>query len=207
MLGSGKHYIALAAVVWIVACVAGAGVMMRYAITPGTTGALAATWPAGTTLSRNGNGNTLMLFAHPRCPCTKATLGEMREVLAAHGASLNVIFFEPEGADAEWKESSLVRAAKDIKGATVAYDPAGLEARRFGVETSGHVLLFNQSGNLLFSGGITRARGERGENAARESFTAQLQSQGSAIKTAPVFGCELFAPGTCPSESSSCCRS
>lgn len=207
MLGSGKHYIALAAAVWIVACVAGAGVMMRYANTPGTTGELAAKWPAATKLSRNANGNTLLLFAHPRCPCTKATMGETREVLAARGASLTVVFFEPEGADAEWKQTSLVHAVNDIDGAMVARDPDGVEARRFGVETSGHVLLFNQSGNLLFSGGITKARGERGENAAREIFSGQLQSPDPTIKTAPVFGCGLFAPGNCPSESSSCCSS
>ena len=53
-------------------------------------------------------------------------------------------------------------------------DDDGAEARRFGAETSGQTLLYDEHGALLFSGGITGARGHAGDNAGRASLVALL---------------------------------
>ena len=52
---------------------------------------------------------------------------------------------------------------------TVVRDDMAGEARRFGAVTSGQTLLFDTQGNLLFSGGITAARAQAGDNAGRAS--------------------------------------
>jgi hypothetical protein len=58
------------------------------------------------------------------------------------------------------------------------------------------VVLYNAAGALLFSGGITAARGHEGDNAGREMVLAHLAAN-DAGRRAPVFGCPLFADGEC----------
>jgi len=88
----------------------------------------------------------------------------------------------------------LIHEARLIPGVRVILDPDGKLARRFGVETSGHTLVYGADGKLLFAGGITSSRGHLGDNAG---FAAVLEiitnrSIQSARTTTPVFGCELF---------------
>ena len=46
-----------------------------------------ARWPEASALVRNADGPTLVLFAHPKCPCTDASLAELARPIfkvAAH---------------------------------------------------------------------------------------------------------------------------
>src|SRR5882724_1733252 len=116
------------------------------------------------------------MFAHPRCPCTRATLGELELVMARCEGLLNahVVFIRPDSTTEDWPRTGLWRRAAAIRGVTVHSDDAGLEARRFGVETSGHTLLYDRRGHLLFQGGITAARGHSGDNPGRSALVALL---------------------------------
>lgn len=105
-----------------------------------------------------------------------------------------VLFIEPAGTKADWVETDLWRSAAAMPGVTVHRDEAGIEARRFGCETSGQALLYGREGRLMFQGGITSARGHAGDNIGRSAVEALL-FQGQARQTqTPVFGCPLFAP-------------
>jgi hypothetical protein len=73
----------------------------------------------------------------------------------------------------------------------VIFDPDGVEARRFGAETSGHTLLFAGDGRLLFSGGITASRGHAGDNAGESVIVALVNNQTPALTRTLVFGCSL----------------
>jgi hypothetical protein len=75
---------------------------------------------------------------------------------------------------------------------TVLRDDAGVEARRFGAETSGQVLLYGADGRLMFSGGATGARAHPGDNLGRASIVALLNHAATLETTTPVFGCPLF---------------
>jgi hypothetical protein len=88
---------------------------------------------------------------------------------------------------------------------TVVRDDDGREARRFGVEASGETLLYDADGSLLFSGGITAARGHAGDNAGRTELVSLLNHEpssrtnivdrtGSHRDATSVFGCPLFGP-------------
>jgi hypothetical protein len=61
---------------------------------------------------------------------------------------------------------------------------------RFGALTSGHTVVYDPSGRLLFSGGITSARGHAGENMGSELILAQLARKTNP-QTHAVFGCPL----------------
>lgn len=73
----------------------------------------------------------------------------------------------------------------------MVFDPDGVEARRFGAETSGHTLLFGADGHLLFSGGITASRGHSGDNDGENAIVALLNHQIPALTRTLVFGCSL----------------
>jgi hypothetical protein len=75
-------------------------------------------------------------------------------------------------------------------------DDGGVEARRFGVKTSGTVLLYSALGRLLFHGGITGSRGHEGDNYGITRLAAALRG-GAGDTAVPVvsrvFGCALGA--------------
>ncbi len=102
-----------------------------------------------------------------------------------------VLFLKPKESDAEWQETDLRRSAASIPGVAVLSDVDGVEAYRFGAETSGHVLLYDHDGSLLFSGGITESRGHAGDNAGESVIEALVNNQSPARASTFVFGCAL----------------
>jgi len=183
------------AAVWIVAVVAGLSVLWSYENTPGAAAQAPAQWPVESGLQRATDGPTLILFAHPQCTCTRASLGEFQEILAraTRRPRTYVVFLKPIGFGVDWEKTDLWRTATSLPGVTVIRDDEGVEATRFGVITSGQTMLFDESGALLFSGGITGARGHAGDNAGRASLVALLNHSKTDLSLTSVFGCPLFA--------------
>lgn len=185
---------AVAAALWLGLIVAIMAGLLAYSNQPGRTGLPPATWPGDSAIVRGKGLPTLIVFAHPHCPCTSATLGELELLLARCGnrVSTQVWFIKPAGVTDAWMNTDLWRKAFDIPGVGVHRDEAGREARRFQVETSGQALLYDRDGRLLFSGGITLARGHAGDNPGRSALTALLENTLSGKIKTPVFGCALF---------------
>jgi hypothetical protein len=177
-----------------VAVLAGFGIVVEFDLTPGEGGTAPEQRPAGTLPAQASNKPTLMLFAHPRCPCTKATLGELNRILTACPglADVRVYFRTPENPSAEWTGTTLWKDAAALPGTTVIGDTGGALAHQFDVKTSGHVLLYSTEGRLLFSGGITAARGEEGDNPGRNAVVAQLKGIPACTAEFQVYGCPLF---------------
>jgi hypothetical protein len=74
-------------------------------------------------------------------------------------------------------------------------DVGGREAARYGIVTSGHVLLFDPSGARLFSGGITGSRAHEGDNDGAEAVVRLVMGSGPAVPAHPVFGCAVRDSG------------
>ncbi|MBI1840801.1 MAG: RedB protein [Verrucomicrobia bacterium] len=186
---------ALAAVVWLALVLAAMIWMTDYSNSPGNSVTPPAQWPSASQIPRNALGPTLVLFAHPRCPCTRATLGELDLLMARSQGQIqaHVLFVQPPGTTDNWAQTDLWRKASVIPGVKVHRDREGVEAKQFHLETSGHALLYDSAGRLLFQGGITIARGHSGDNPGRSALTDLLNGGLAAqnIKT-PVFGCALL---------------
>jgi hypothetical protein len=182
-------------VVWFVSVGTGLAWLMAYDNTPGIPANAPRTWPAGSALRRDAAGPTLILMAHPRCDCTRASIGELAELLARtpRRPRTFVVFIRPGGVAAEWERTGTFDQASRIAGVTVVRDDDGAEADRFGVVTSGQTLLYGRDGQLLYSGGITAARGKSGDNAGRSTVLDLLAGAQPARATNQVFGCSLFA--------------
>jgi hypothetical protein len=140
------------------------------------------------------------MFLHPQCPCSKASLNELAEIVARepNKANVEIVFVNPKGAGPDWARTSLREQAATLPSVRLI-DDDGTLAQRLGAETSGYVVLYDVDGRLLFSGGITRSRGHEGDNSGRQAICALLQGTAQADVTAktPVYGCPLFTPGHC----------
>ena len=105
-----------------------------------------------------------------------------------------VVFSIPDGAGPEWTRGHNWTDASAISGVETRGDPANAEARRFGALSSGTTLLYGSDGRLLFSGGITDARGHQGSNPALTEVADRLRGLTALPATTPVFGCALEDP-------------
>lgn len=171
----------------------GMRVLFKYETTPGRSGPVASTWPAVSVVPRQADKPTLLMFAHPHCPCTRASVGELAQIMAHSLGKVNayVLFVKPTSAGPDWDDTDLRASAAAIPGVTVVTDENGREASRFGAETSGHTLVFDRYGALLFTGGITASRGHAGSNAGATAVLAALNQQPLERGRTPVFGCSL----------------
>jgi len=185
--------LATAFLLWLLVVGAGLVKMWAYAQAPGPAAHASATWPLATRLVRDTHRPTLLVFAHPQCPCSRATIGELALLMtrAQNRVTAYVVFYRPLEAEAGWEQTDLWRSAAAIPGVHVARDDNGAEAAVFDAATSGQTLLYDAGGRLIFSGGITGARGHSGDNAGRSALTALLNGGRSVTSRTSVFGCLL----------------
>lgn len=147
----------------------------------------------------------LVMFLHPHCPCTRASIVELEEILRRCPSTAAVIVLvKPPGTPSGWEKTAVVRSAENLPRTKLTLDNGTL-AQKFGAETSGHLLLVNADGKVLFSGGITRSRGHVGESEGRRTVLAFLQGDAPAAQTTPVFGCPLLSENACKA-CNSCCE-
>ena len=179
--------------VWLFAVGAGIAMILNYQNTPGPSGATPEHWPAGTPIALDGSHDTLVMFAHPKCPCTRASVEELNRLLAlCHGrVTTHVFFFKPSQGPGDWTQTDLRQSVAAIPGVAVHDDPDARMARQFGADTSGYVVLYNAQGQLLYHGGITGSRGHAGDNAGEAAIAAMITGENPGLKEAPVFGCSL----------------
>jgi hypothetical protein len=197
-----KNRLILAAcgALWLFMIAVGVGALWSYESTPGVAAAAPDLWPAASRIKHADDHATLVMLAHPHCPCTRASIGELARLMTqAQGrVTAYVLFVKPAGFSDEWVQSDLWASAAALPGVTPVLDDDGAEAELFRAETSGQTVLYDPSGNLLFSGGITSARGHAGDNAGRTAIVSLLTSEEAEERDTPVFGCPLFARKECP---------
>lgn len=184
----------LAGGVWLAALGCRALKIHRFEFTAGTDAPAPARWPAATGIAPSIGQPTLLVFAHPRCPCTAATLDQLAEIAAktAGGCAIRVVFFAPESGDVAWTGTASVQQARAIPGARVLVDENGREATLFHAATSGKTLLYNSAGELLFDGGITGSRGSSADNPGTRALLALLNDGRAQESEHPIFGCPIF---------------
>jgi len=183
----------LACVAWLLAAAGGMAFIVNYEGRAGHAGETPQQWPAQKLVARDSSRDTLVMFVHPQCPCTDASMEELNQILARAGKSVaaHVVFFRPANFPADWTHAGLWKTASAIPGLAVHEDIDGVTAKIFGAETSGFVALYDARGQLLFHGGITSGRGHAGDNTGESAVVALLSGHDSFVKQTPVYGCSL----------------
>ena len=192
----GKSVLLGFGILWLIAVGAGLWVLFHYETSPGEAARPPVQWPAESEIPRAPGRATLVMVAHPHCPCTRASIGELALLMARLQGQVPayVLFLKPTGVAEDWPKTDLWRSSAAIPGVTVMGDEGGVEAARFRATVSGQTFLYDVNGRLLFSGGITASRGHSGGNAGRSAIV-HLVTKGVAERTqTSVFGCSLHDP-------------
>ena len=199
-LQKNRLILTAAGALWLLIIGAGVGLLWNYESTPGVAAATPGRWPSDSRIEPDADRATLVMLAHPHCPCTRASIGELARLMTqARGrVTAYVLFVKPQGFSDAWVQSELWASAAAIPGVTPVLDDDGVEAGRFHAATSGQTVLYDAAGSLLFSGGITSARGHAGDNAGRTAMVSLLTSDEAEERGTPVYGCPLFAQNECP---------
>ena len=202
---SDKSVVAMV-VVWLSLSSAALYALADYGTDAGKTAPAPLHWPASlpTGITPATDKATVVLFAHPLCPCTRATLVELESLTnRLYGLfDLHILFFEPSdpsGMPEVWGASDLRQLASSLPGTQIHADVDGQLARYFGAYTSGQVLLYDTRGELQFAGGITPSRGHTGSNPGRGALISNILSDPGVDPLTPVlnpvFGCGLLESG------------
>lgn len=135
----------------------------------------------------------MVMMIHPHCPCSRASIGELALLMAEvpGRVNANVLFIKPHEFPEQWEKTDLWNSAARIPGVKFDVDDDAAEARFFGSQTSGQVMLYDINGQLLFKGGITASRGHSGDNDGRRAIVSLLTQHHEDRAETPVFGCPL----------------
>ena len=190
----GSGALAMIFSLWLSLTFAGMAGLWLYSAAPGKGGDPPARWPASSTLRRAPGASTLLMFVHPKCPCTRASISELAVLLAHSAGNLRaqVIFLKPQGKEDSWTHTDLWRAASKLPGSVIITDFYGREAAIFGAAVSGETVVYDAAGDLRFHGGITGARGHVGDNAGCFAVDSYANTGAVPLAQTPVFGCPLF---------------
>jgi len=193
-VASRRILLSAAGLFWLAAVLGGTLFLARYSNSAGQAGEPPDRWPESSNVPHNAARPTLVMFVHPHCPCSRASVGELALLMARCHDRLeaHVFFLRPARMPLEWAQTDLWREAARIPGVVVHRDDDGREARCFAASTSGATALYDLSGQLLFHGGITAARGHSGDNAGRAAIQSLVLEQSVGRSCTPVFGCSLF---------------
>lgn len=183
----------LATLMWCAGIGAGICYSLQYESTPGIIAPAARNWPRDTSCTLSIDRPTLVMFIHPQCPCSRASLHEL-EVLQTRyrdRVHVQIIFWRPRHASESWTQTELWNIANRIPGVRLSIDQTGKEQHQFGARISGEVWLYLPSGGLAFHGGITGGRGHEGDNPGRTSIECLLRENVLPVAMTPAFGCEF----------------
>lgn len=182
--------------------VAGFSYLMVYSNTKGVAQASKKTWPDESRIERDIHP-TLVMFVHPFCPCSLASIGELERLMPFihNKVNVNVVFIALKNMEGvsrdEWQQTQLWKKTRQIPGVNILRDDNELEAKIFGAETSGHTVFYDQKGRLIFSGGLTPARGHMGDSLGRLAILNWMENSTDAqIAESSIFGCALRSPAS-----------
>jgi hypothetical protein len=170
---------------------------------PGPEAAPPRTLPRDTAITVTAHRAHLLMFVHPQCGCTNASIAQLRRIEALWRPEnpditpdITFVVFRPKNSGMQW---NALDDSRRFPASRVLWDEDGVEAKRFRVRTSGTILLYSSGGRLLFSGGITASRGHEGDNYGLTALSERVnaKSPSTAVPfTSRVFGCALTAaPG------------
>jgi hypothetical protein len=185
---------AIAVIPFCLLTIAGFYLLLRFDATPASQHYAPGLWPETVEIAFPTGRPALLVFLHPLCPCSRATLAELNGVLSRlpKAAFPEIhLFFVRSIKNPDLNGGDLWNRATLIPNGIRQWDTGGRIAVRFGARTSGVTLLYGANKRLLFQGGITGSRGHEGDNLGASRLLAALETGRRASNLSQVFGCAL----------------
>ena len=144
-----------ATVIWGLTVGIGYLALQLHGASPGQGGRVVELWPDQSRIPLTSGWPTLVIAAHPLCPCTRATVAELTRVLTrcAGKVEVYILILLPERAGHDWGPTDGLRRLGTMPGVHLIDDPGGEEAARFapGLPVLLHCTL--QTGGSIFAAG------------------------------------------------------
>jgi hypothetical protein len=192
---------------WLLTTVLGTAAFFADQNRPGARGAVPVRWPAGSGIARVPGQPLLLVFLHPNCPCSGASVRSLQLVLDGLPASSRprTVFVLRANAANDWRAERLLKTASQTGNSVSVEDGEQREARLFGAEVSGLTLLYDAQGRLAFDGGVTAERGQEGRSRSSEALWRVLKGPSGVPARTPVFGCALGTSGSVAGKGAKSC--
>jgi hypothetical protein len=193
--GVWRISLVLLAVAWTAASVLSWSLLLSHTYQPVVATGGINEWPSSLEPTDRDGRIRVILFAHPLCPCTRATIAELDEALGSRRTNVNttIVFVTAGLAEPDIYDSPTVAAARRLLNVTLRFEDNTAFASRIGATTSGELFVFDGAGKRVFHGGITAGRGHRGRSPGRERFEQALEGILVDHEESPLFGCRLPA--------------
>jgi hypothetical protein len=200
--------VTVALLAWGSMIAGGTLIFRNYESIPGPAALTSEEWPSNSVIPFSPGRINIVVLAHPRCPCTRASLNELQALLGRcqFRTATHVLFWMPCKAGDEWRRTDLWQLADRIPGVQTHADEEGTEAMRFGAMTSGHIMIFRGNGTRIFSGGLTTERGRSGDGTVATAICQLINQENLSRPERPVFGCPLFDAPSCDVGIESCLK-
>src|SRR5262245_11250789 len=103
---------------WGVAVAAGGWSLLAYSTTPGASGQAVGSWPQGASFRPLDTRPTLVMFLHPHCPCSRASVEQLNRLLVREQDRVQafVVFVRPEGVGPDWEKTPLRESVGALPG-------------------------------------------------------------------------------------------
>ncbi len=185
---------ALGVALWIAAVFSGVLALTVHSNSPGESTAIERDVPSHPDIVLSPDQFTLMMFVHPHCPCSHASMHEWARIRSQYpdDVHVQVWFYCPPHETESWVHTVLWELACQTASQEPLIDHDGRVAADLGVQTSGHALLFASNGELLYSGGITSSRGHEGDSINTQAVGRLLRAESDEFVQYPVFGCPIL---------------
>lgn len=94
---------------WLSMVAAGTAFVWSHNQTPGVAAEAPVQWPSASIIPRRANEYTLVMLAHPKCPCTRASIEELSKLMAVTQERLTayVLLLKPHGFAEDWYRTDL----------------------------------------------------------------------------------------------------
>lgn len=165
----------------------------------GPVGSVQKNWPALSKIHRDDRRPSLLLFLHPNCSCSKASVGELERLLVytKDQADVRVIFARSQENETPVMQTAIWKQVQELSGVKeIIVDETDFESQLFGAKTSGQTFLYDENGKLVFAGGLTPSRGHMGDSVGREAILSWLQTKKSNLMISSVYGCLIRKPSS-----------
>lgn len=179
--------------IWLAAVTVGFYTLLSYSFTTKPLTLSDKVWPMKSKLI-HGDKPALVMFLHPYCPCSKASLNQLMQLLTKQNLEnikINFVFYKPSQDYSEWQKGTLWSIAETIPGANLIIDKDGKEFKNFHPGSSGDVFFYDTKGHLVFRGGITPERGHMGPNFGESQLKRAINGKYDNLSIFPVLGCSL----------------
>ena len=196
-------------VLWGMLTATGFAALAVYCLTPGELGAPPHWDSVSLPFTLPEEKHLLVMAIHPKCPCTRASLGELARLIrfAEDKLTCQLLVYQPTNAAKGWQQTALVRSGKKITDTELFYDIKGKLASQLGMTTSGSVVLYSPNGAPVFYGGITVSRNHHGDNLGSDAILSIISGTGADTRHTPVYGCSIQESAkACAVAGDTCCK-